>query len=68
MAITDADPPPIARHAQGAPAALQEIVDRLLSKDRERRYQTARELRIDLETLLSKLAPDTRFQRIEAER
>jgi serine/threonine protein kinase/predicted Zn-dependent protease len=68
VAITDAEPAPIARHVQGAPAALQEIIDRLLSKDRERRYQTARELRTDLETLLSKLASDTRFQRIEAER
>ncbi|HEY8458741.1 MAG TPA: protein kinase, partial [Blastocatellia bacterium] len=67
VAITDSEPPPIARDAQGAPAALQEIIDRLLSKDRERRYQTARELLADLETLRSKLTADARIRRIKAE-
>ncbi|MGH9752393.1 MAG: serine/threonine-protein kinase, partial [Blastocatellia bacterium] len=68
VAITDAEPPPIARHAQGAPAALQEIIDRLLSKDRERRYQNARALLADLETLQGELAANTRIQRIGTER
>jgi eukaryotic-like serine/threonine-protein kinase len=68
VAITDVEPPPIARYAQDAPAALQEIIDRLLSKNRERRYQTARDLLTDLETLQGELAANTRIQRIEAER
>src|SRR5262249_45881179 len=68
VAITDAEPPPITSHVQGAPAALQEIINRVLSKDREERYQTARALLADLETLQGKLASDTRIQRIRTER
>src|SRR5262249_47458696 len=67
-AITDAEPPPITSDVQGAPAALQEIINRVLSKDREERYQTARALLADLETLQGKLASDTRIQRIRTER
>src|SRR5215510_6816917 len=68
VAITDAEPPPIARNVQGAPAALQEIIDRALAKDREQRYQTARALLTDVQTLQGELAADTRIQRIVAER
>jgi serine/threonine protein kinase/tetratricopeptide (TPR) repeat protein len=68
VAITDAEPPPIARDVQGAPAALQEIISRVLSKNREQRYQTARELLADLETLQGELAADTQIQRIGTER
>src|SRR5262245_9070150 len=68
VAITDAEPPPIARNAQGAPAALQEIIDRALAKDRERRYQTARALLADAQTLRGELAADARIQLIRTER
>jgi eukaryotic-like serine/threonine-protein kinase len=68
VAITDAEPPPIARNVQGAPAALQEIIDRALAKDREQRYQTARALLADVQTLRGELAADTRIQRIVTER
>ncbi|HKQ75211.1 MAG TPA: protein kinase [Blastocatellia bacterium] len=68
VAITDAEPPPISRAVLGAPAALQEIINRLLSKNRERRYQTARALLADLETMQGELASDTRIQRIKIER
>jgi eukaryotic-like serine/threonine-protein kinase len=67
VAITDAEPPPIARDVQGAPAALQEIIDRALAKDRERRYQTARALLTDVQTLQGELAADARIQRIRTE-
>ena len=68
VAITDAEPPPIARDVRGAPAALQEIIDRTLAKDRERRYQTARELLTAVQTLQGELAADARIQRIRTER
>jgi eukaryotic-like serine/threonine-protein kinase len=68
VAITDAEPPPIARDVQGAPAALHEIIDRALAKDRERRYQTARELLTDVQTLQGELAADARIQLIRTER
>src|SRR5215510_159405 len=64
VAITDAEPPPITRDAQGAPAALQEIIDRALAKDRERRYQTARALLADLKTLQGGLTANARIERI----
>jgi serine/threonine protein kinase/tetratricopeptide (TPR) repeat protein len=67
VAITDVEPPPIRRNVQGAPAALQEIINRTLAKDLERRYQSARELQSDLEALQSDLASDARIQRIESE-
>jgi serine/threonine protein kinase/predicted Zn-dependent protease len=68
VAITDAEPPPIARDVRGAPAALQEIIDRALAKDRERRYQTARALLTDVQTLQGELAADARIQLIRTER
>src|SRR5215813_6705446 len=67
VAITDAEPPPITSDMQGAPAALQEIIYRVLSKDREQRYQTARALLADIQTLQGELAADTRIQRIGIE-
>ncbi len=67
VAITDAEPLPIARDVQGAPAALQEIISRVLAKNREQRYQTARALLSDLETLQGELASDTRIQRVGTE-
>ncbi|HEY7183861.1 MAG TPA: protein kinase, partial [Blastocatellia bacterium] len=67
VAITDSEPPPIARNVRGAPPALQEIISRALSKNREQRYQTARALSADLETLRGELAADTRIRRIETD-
>jgi serine/threonine protein kinase/tetratricopeptide (TPR) repeat protein len=68
VAITDADPPPIACSAPGAPAALQKIIDRALAKKREERYQTARALLADLESVRFDLAADIRIHRIKSER
>ncbi|MCL4228812.1 MAG: serine/threonine protein kinase, partial [Myxococcales bacterium] len=49
--VTD-DAPPVSRVRPGCPPALDEIVARALCRDRERRYQTARELQRDLEALV----------------
>ncbi len=68
VAITDAEPPPIARDVQDAPPALQEIVSRVLAKNCEQRYQTARSLLADLETLQAELAANAHIERIGAER
>jgi serine/threonine protein kinase/predicted Zn-dependent protease len=67
VAITDAEPPPIARDLPGAPTALQEIISRALAKNRERRYQTARELLADLKTLQGELTANVRLERIETQ-
>ena len=45
-------PPPLARYAQHVPEDLQRIVRKCLEKDRERRFQTMRDLALDLENVL----------------
>jgi serine/threonine protein kinase/tetratricopeptide (TPR) repeat protein len=64
VAITDVEPAPIERYAKGVSAALQQILSRVLAKDHEKRYQTARELLADLEKLQDELPGDTRLQRV----
>jgi len=68
LAIMDTEPAPIQRFAKRAPAALQQVLSRALANDRERRYQTARELLDDLETLQGELAANTRVERVRARR
>jgi serine/threonine protein kinase/tetratricopeptide (TPR) repeat protein len=64
VAITDVEPAPIERFVKGAAAGLQQMLSRAMAKDREKRYQTARELLADLEKLQDELAGDTRIQRV----
>jgi serine/threonine protein kinase len=59
-AILDRDPAPLARFDPDAPVELQRIITKTLRKDRERRYQTARDLLIDLQTLRDDLPSHTR--------
>jgi eukaryotic-like serine/threonine-protein kinase len=49
--ILMAEPPPLTRFKADAPAALQSIVSKALAKDKQKRYQTARELLDDLKSL-----------------
>jgi serine/threonine protein kinase len=51
VAILEHDPAPLARFAPGAPADLQRIVRKCLEKDLDERYQTARNLMIDLKNV-----------------
>jgi TolB-like protein/Flp pilus assembly protein TadD/predicted Ser/Thr protein kinase len=50
-AILTKEPWPVARFAPEAPAELQRILRKCLEKDRERRYQTVRDLATDLENV-----------------
>ncbi len=50
-AILELDPPAIQEANPAHPPKLQEIIDKLLEKDRELRYQTAADLRGDLKRL-----------------
>jgi len=48
-------PPPLARLASGLPRDLEAVVARALEKDPRSRYQTAREMYLDLQTVLRAL-------------
>ena len=50
-AILDRDPAPLMQFEPHTPGELQRIVSKTLRKDRERRYQFVKELRLDLESL-----------------
>ncbi len=49
--ILDADPVPVLQFNAALPPKLQEIIDKLLEKDRDLRYQSAADLRGDLKRL-----------------
>jgi serine/threonine protein kinase/tetratricopeptide (TPR) repeat protein len=48
-AIISKEPPPITHYVTQCPEELQRIVRKCLEKDRDRRYQTMRDLALDLE-------------------
>ncbi len=49
--ILHGEPAPMARYSQHVPDELQRIVNKLLRKDRQQRYQLTRDLLLDLEAL-----------------
>lgn len=63
-AILRADPPPLTRYSD-VPDQLQRIVDRSLRKDREERYQSVKDLLIDLRDLQQDLELGARMDRIQ---
>ena len=63
VAITQKDPPPLARFAPSVPAELDWIVNKALRKDREERYQTIKELLTDLRRLKQRLEFETELER-----
>jgi len=63
VAITQKEPPPIARFAPHVPAELEWIVMKALRKDRDERYQTVKELLTDLRRLKQRLEFETELER-----
>ena len=63
VAITDKDPPPLARYLSDVPEALEWIVTKALTKDRDDRYQTAREILTDLRRLKQRLDAGVEMER-----
>jgi serine/threonine protein kinase len=61
-AILDSDPTPAIRFNRDIPAKLEDIINRALEKDREQRYQSAKEMRAELQ----RLKRDTETGRVRA--
>ncbi|MCI0413805.1 tetratricopeptide repeat-containing serine/threonine-protein kinase [bacterium] len=54
-AILTRDPPLLSRYAPDLPLELQRIISKAMSKDREKRYQSMKDLSLDLRTLRDRL-------------
>ncbi len=64
--ILQKEPAPLTRFTNEVPAELQRIVTKALTKEREERYQTAKDLLIDLRNLKRKLEVDAEIERTVA--
>ena len=58
-AILTRDPPPLARYVANVPCELQRIIDRVLAKNRDERYQTAADLMFELQSLKETVERET---------
>jgi serine/threonine protein kinase/Tol biopolymer transport system component len=61
--ILKTEPPPLAHYSGNAPDALERLVAKTLRKDREERYQTAKELLTHLKKLKQRLDFEAQEQR-----
>ncbi|MFL6276418.1 MAG: protein kinase domain-containing protein [Blastocatellia bacterium] len=62
-AILKTEPLPLVTHSPDAPPELERIVTKALSKDKEERYQTAKDLLIDLKRLRRQIDVDAELER-----
>jgi serine/threonine protein kinase/Flp pilus assembly protein TadD len=63
--ILEREPPPLARYARDIPERLEEIVGKALTKNREERYQSAKDLLVDLKRLKRQLEVQAEIERRE---
>lgn len=63
VSIIEKDPTPLARHLPEVPEALEWIISKALTKDRDDRYQTAREILTDLRRLKQRLDAGVEMER-----
>src|SRR4029453_4488296 len=63
IAIQEQAPAPLSRFAEGIPERLEDIITKALAKDRDERYQTAKDLLIDLRNLKRRLEVDAEIDR-----
>ena len=61
--ILEREPVPLARQAAEVPAELERIVTKALAKDAEERYQTVKDLAIDLKRLRRRLEAEAEIER-----
>src|SRR5439155_15744649 len=63
LSIVEREPPPLAQYSKDMPAELERIVSKALRKNKEERYQTAKDLALDLKSLKQELEVQTRLER-----
>lgn len=63
VAILDKEPVPLGEYSPDIPAEFERIVSKALRKDREERYQTIKDLSIDLKSLKEELTFAQKLQR-----
>jgi eukaryotic-like serine/threonine-protein kinase len=61
--LSDKEPEPMARYARDVPAELERIVAKALRKDRDERYQTTKDMQLDLQNLKKDLEFDRKLER-----
>ncbi len=64
VAILESEPPPLTTFAPETPVEFQRIIRKALTKDRDSRYQTARDLMIDVRNLRRDLDVKSELERI----
>ena len=63
VAVLEKEPEPLSRRSEDAPAELERIVYKALQKNREERYQTIKDLALDLKNLKHELEVEARLRR-----
>jgi serine/threonine protein kinase/Tol biopolymer transport system component len=61
--ILSKEPPPLARYARDVPESLEWIVTKALTKERDERYQTAKEMLVDLKRVKQRLEVEAEIER-----
>jgi len=61
--FSEKEPQPLARYSREAPAELERIVSKALRKEREQRYQTTKDLLLDLQSLKQQLDFEAKLER-----
>lgn len=62
VSILEREPPPLVRYVGNVPAELQRIIAKSLAKDREKRYQSVKDLLIDLKNLRDELEFEAKLE------
>src|SRR5215813_5629354 len=61
--LSDNEPPPLARYSREVPGELERITSKALRKNKDERYQTIKDLHLDLQTLKQELEFQRKLQR-----
>jgi eukaryotic-like serine/threonine-protein kinase len=61
--VDDKEPPPLVRYSPNTPPELQRIVGKMLAKDSNERYQSAKDLLIDLRSVKKRLELEAEMER-----